>query len=61
MSDKIYLPINFISAKKILNLIDILFQKLKFINYNDLLIQNHPACKNSKNDIYLSNKLSEKN
>ena len=60
MNNKIYLPINFISAKKILDLIDILFQKLKYINYNELIIQNHPACKNSKKHIYLSDKLSEK-
>ena len=60
MNDKIYLPINFMSAKKILNLIDILFNEIKYINYNELIIQNHPACKNSKKHIYLSNKLSEK-
>ena len=48
------------SAKKILNLIDILFNEIKYINYNELIIQNHPACKNSKKHIYLSNKLSEK-
>ena len=60
MNNKIYLPINFTSAKKILDLIDILFQKLKYINYNELIIQNHPVCKNSKKHIYLSDKLSEK-
>ncbi|MDA9650318.1 hypothetical protein N9T21_00540 [Candidatus Pelagibacter sp.] len=60
MKNKIYLPINFVSAKKILNLIDILFHNLKHIDYNQLTIQNHPACKNSKKHIYLSKKLSEK-
>ena len=61
MSNKIYLPINFVSTKKILNLIDKLFNHLENINFDKLHIQNHPACRNSKKHIYLSKKLNEKN
>ena len=58
MKNKIFLPIDFNSQKKILNEL-ILLYKNEFINYDisDLEIKNHPACKNSKKHLKLIKKI----
>ena len=59
MKNKIFLPIDFYSQKKILNELKELYQR-EFIKYDisNIEIKNHPACKKSKKHLKLINKIN---